>query len=363
MQIADHVYAVILAGGSGTRFWPKSRQLTPKQLCAIGDQSATMLEITLKRLDGFIPPERRMIVTHHEQIEKTREIAGEACGYYLAEPEARNTANALALAALDLENRHEGSSKPIMVSLHADHMIRDENAFRAAIVDGISLAEEARLALIGIVPTHPETGYGYIEQGDALKEVGFNVKSFREKPERSIAEEFLASGNFLWNAGIFVWQTETVLGELRTHLAKSIQTLEGLTPENKSGFAGVDFQKLTEAYASLPKISIDHAVLEVSKNVSVVAADIGWQDVGSWDALDKCFEADSDGNLSFGDNIMLDCSNTTVDTDGDLVAAIGVSDLVIVKAKGAVLVCPRSRAQEVKKIVGRLENEGRREYL
>ena len=213
------------------------------------------------------------------------------------------------------------------------------------------------------MPTHAETGYGYIERGQALSSVGCTVQSFREKPDKHLAEEFLASGNFLWNAGIFVWSTPVILDELRHHLPKSIETLANLAPADGSGYRDIDFAALSKAYASLPKISIDHAVLEVSRNVAVVDADIGWQDVGSWDALEKCFPTDANGNLCFGDGLLLDCTNTTVDSDGDLIACIGLKDMIVVKAKGAILVCPSDRAQDVKKVVAKLQEQNRDDYL
>ena len=217
MSLPNHVYAVILAGGSSTRFWPKSRQKSPKQLCSIGSATQSMLEITLARLDGFIPPERRMIVTHKDQIEGTREIVGDRCKHFLAEPDARNTGNALALASLELEKIHSGDQPAVMVSLHADHVIKKVDSFLSSIENAITVAETGRLTLLGIVPEGPETGYGYIERGEDLP-LGAKVASFREKPELAIAEEYVKSGKFYWNAGIFVWRTQDILKELEEFL-------------------------------------------------------------------------------------------------------------------------------------------------
>src|SRR5690606_23761623 len=163
----QHVYAVILAGGSGTRFWPKSRHLRPKQLCKIGHGDKTMLEMTLARIDGLIPPERRLIVTHKDQVEETRRLAGKSCPRILSEPDARNTANALALAAMDIQARHKGPEPAIMISLHADHVIQDEAAFKAVLAEAAATAAADWLVLLGIVARSPETGYGYLEQGAA----------------------------------------------------------------------------------------------------------------------------------------------------------------------------------------------------
>ena len=361
--LGDNVYAVILAGGSGTRFWPKSRQLSPKQLCAIGNAKETMLETTLKRLDGFIAPDRRLIVTHEQQIESTKQIAGAACPHYLAEPDARNTANALALAALDIETRHQGADTPIMISLHADHVIENVDAFKQSVRNAIDSAKEGYLCLLGIVPDKPETGYGYIERGASLSETAFKVSSFREKPELELAKSYLESCNFLWNAGIFVWSIPTIIAELDHAIPTAMNALRGLKPEAGVGFRSCPSESLRSVYQGLPKISIDHAVLEVSKKVSVVDADIGWQDIGSWDALAKTFPTDQQNNISFGNTMLIDCEGVTADSDGDLVACLGLKDIVVVKAKGAVLVCPADKAQDVKKIVEALKADQNESYL
>lgn len=361
----EGIYAVILAGGSGTRFWPKSRHLQPKQLCRIGTSDRTMIEITLDRLQGFIPPERRIIVTHKDQIAKTREIAGSRCGHFLAEPEARNTANALALAALHIRSIHKGSCPPVMISLHADHIIENVDAFLQSLDKSVALAQKGFLTLVGIVPEYPETGYGYIERGDAFNDTadGYRVASFREKPELTVATEYVKSGRFYWNAGMFVWSIDTIINELNAVLKQTVDKLAALLHGTKDGFNDVAVDQLSAVYASLPKISIDHAVLEVSKNVAVVAADIGWQDVGSWDALSRTFPPDKDGNLLIGHGCMIDSTNTTIDSDGPFVAALGVKDHVIVHSNGAILVCPKEKAQDVKLIVDWLKERGRKDLI
>lgn len=356
----SNVYVVVLAGGSGTRFWPKSRQKSPKQLCALGGAEKTMIEITLDRLDGFVPPERRMIVTHVDQVEETKRIVGNRCKTFIAEPEARNTANALAAAALEIERLH-GSSNALMLSVHADHVVRNVPAMLSAFSTAIKVAEGGHLTLVGIVPKYPETGYGYIERGAALKEAhAFQVASFREKPQRPVAEEFVRSGKFYWNAGLFVFPIQTLMQELTQKLPESVRILrELMTKSHGRGLGHVDSKVFAEAYAKLPKISIDHAVLEVSKSVSVVEADMGWQDVGSWDALGQCFTTDANGNFVEGANVLIDTKDCTIETDGPLIATIGLKDMVVVHSKGAILVCPKDRAQDVKYIVDKLKESGR----
>ena len=356
-ELDNNVYAVILSGGSGTRFWPKSRQKSPKQLCKIGDNAQTMLELTLSRLDSFIPPARRIIVTHTEQASATRAIVGDRAAIVLEEPEARNTANAIALAALEIRTLHKGNKPAVMVSLHADHIIQKIDVFQKAIADGVKTADQDYLTLLGVLPSYPETGYGYIEQGAPLDSApGYRVQSFREKPERPIAEEYVNSGSFSWNAGIFIWKNDKIIQEIAQRLPDTIASLAQIV-EGHPSFTSIDPELLAKTYSQLPKISIDNAVLELSQSVALIKADIGWQDVGSWDALAKCFDVDEKKNFIQGDAITIDTESCTIDTDSLLVATIGLKDMVVACAKGAILVCPKERAQDVKKVVEILKNK------
>lgn len=366
MTVGKHVYAVILAGGSGTRFWPKSRHLTPKQLCKIGSSNLTMIEKTFARLDGFIPPERRILVTHEQQLEATKKIVADSCGHYLAEPSARNTAAALALAALEI--RHlSGDDNPIMISLHADHIIENDQAFRDDLCRAVAISECGYLTLMGIKPRRPETGYGYIEVGEplnvAIENNGYRVASFREKPNRDIAQDYFDRGGFLWNSGYFIWQVPTILDELKNYLPQTHDLLWQLSHGGTISFNDVDRGKLHEVYEKLEKIAIDHAVLEVSERVAVIESDFGWYDLGSWDSLTECFPTDSFGNYTFGDVLSIDCEGSIIETDGPLVATVGLKDMVVVVANGAVLVCPKDRAQDVKFVVENLKNQNRIEFL
>jgi len=366
----NHVYAVILAGGSGTRFWPKSRLKTPKQLCSIGGGKLSMIEKTLNRLDGFIPANRRIIVTHQEQIELTKKIVGNKCKYLIAEPEAKNTAAALTLAALEIESIHckNCTTHPVMVSLHADHIIRNEDEFRDDLSRAINIAEHGYLTLLGVNPAYPETGYGYIECGEALKDTqeesqGFAVASFREKPDLETAQQYIKQGNFFWNSGYFIWQTQTLLSELKKYLPNTLNLLSDLTENKTKLLSEIPTSTLASTYNSLQNIAIDPAVLEVSEKVALIKTDFGWYDIGSWDALAKCFDTDKIGNLTMGDSFLVDCQNTTVDSDGPFVACIGLKDMVVVHNKGAILVCPSERAQEVKSVVAYLKEHNRSELL
>lgn len=370
MKLGKNVFAVILAGGSGTRFWPKSRLLTPKQLCRIGDAKATMLENTIKRLDDYIPAENRLIVTHQAQAEKTKEVVGSSVAKILKEPEARNTAAALAMAALEIERLNQSSEPAVMISLHADHLIEDEDLFRQALTDGVSVSLKNKLTLVGITPTHPDTGFGYIEKGNSFSDVAvdpknpcYEVASFREKPHLELATEYVNSENFLWNSGIFIWPTKLILEELKSRVPVIVDLLSGFIEKNGSFLAEKEFSSLEQIYAKLPKIAIDNAVLEVSANVAVLAARFGWKDVGSWDALSEAFATDSSGNLIYGRASLVDSKNITIDSDGPLVGVIGLEDIVVVSSKNAILVCPKNRAQDVKKLVEDLQQRGLKEYL
>jgi mannose-1-phosphate guanylyltransferase len=219
-QQAATLHGVVLAGGSGTRFWPKSRLRTPKQLCALGGQKKAMLQVTLDRFDALVPAKRRMIITHEAQAKATRTIAGKKAQLVIPEPEARNTAPALALAALAIEASRPGENS-IMISMHADHVITDLAAFEETVARAVSVAANGYLTLLGVVPGWPETGYGYIERGQSLHLYPFSeatsaweVAAFREKPDQDTARQYVASGRFLWNSGLFVFPVQTLLAEL-----------------------------------------------------------------------------------------------------------------------------------------------------
>lgn len=376
-DMLDSSYAVILAGGSGTRFWPKSRQDLPKQQLALTSSDQTMLELTLQRLDGLIPPERRLIVTHQRQAESTKRLVGDLCPHILAEPEARNTAPALAMAALEIEHmhgQHRRKEPPIMVSLHADHDIQTKEMFQDTLKDAITLAHARQnLTLVGIEPQHPETGYGYIECGDSLQaetgvERSFTVASFKEKPERQTAEAYLKLGTYLWNSGMFIWRCHTLLEELERYLPEvlgPLQELQSAQPDNSTetrSFSQMSQSHLAATYSKLPAIAIDDGLLEKSQRTALLRTSVRWNDIGSWSAMEKVQAPDTEGNVIQGECIAIDTRDCTIHcSDGPLIATIGVSDLVVVATKDAVMVCPKDRAQEVKQVVEQLKAQGREE--
>lgn len=318
-----------------------------------------MLEMTLERLEGFIPPSNRVIITHRDQAESTMKIVEGQCAEVISEPAAMQTTSALALGAFVVDDLHKrytenSSNLPIMISLHADHVIENIETFKAALCDALVLAEKDKLCLIGVKPSRPDIGFGYIEKGDAIPETrGFSVTSFREKPDLRTAKSYVSNGSFFWNSGLFIWKTQKLVEEIKRYLPRTITELENAR-DQLGPLVSSSAEDLSPFYSKLQKIAIDHAVLEVSENVVMVEADIGWQDVGTWSALDHAFEADENGNLIFTDSIAIDCKNTTIDGDGPLVAALGLHDLIVVSMKDATLVAPKERAHDVKLFVEKL---------
>jgi mannose-1-phosphate guanylyltransferase len=358
----ENVYCVVLAGGSGTRFWPRSRQSHPKQLCKLGKQDQTMLELTLDRIRDWVPAERILIVTHRDQAEATRKLVGTKVAYVLAEPEAKNTAAALTIAAawIDQDAASHSSneeSNPILVSLHADHLIQDSQVFLSTLRLAVESAKHGFLTLIGIQPFKPETGYGYLAVGEQVYPDIFRVERFVEKPNHEKAQEFVASKKHLWNSGLFVWQTSTMMKELQSYAPQYTAFYQRLMGQ------GPDFNKMAalgDIYRSLPQLSIDHAILEKSQRISAVVGKFAWYDVGSWSSLGDCFGTDENNNYIDGDVVILDSRSCSINTaTKQLIAVLGLENVIVVVEEDAILVCHNNRAQDVKKIVENLKLKGR----
>lgn len=359
------VFGVILAGGSGTRFWPRSRQLSPKQLCKITDPQKTMLEQTLNRLDHFIPPARRMIVTHHSQEKKTRSLSAQLCQHILAEPAAKNTAAALALAILQIKLLSDDENA-VMISLHSDHLVKDTVQFQKTLQNAVDLASKGFLTLVGIVPRTPDTGFGYIQRGESLGENAFRVQSFKEKPNEELAREYLSTKQYYWNSGIFVWQIKTIVSEFEKNLPQIWQPLFAIYKElkaEKKTFEDLPLERLEKVYASLPEIAIDNGILEKSSNCAVLASSFDWNDVGTWTALTEVLSPDTQGNVKQGDVLPVNTKNSILASDGPFIATYGVENLIVVVENGCVLVCPKDKAQGIKEIVGKLKEMGRSDLL
>lgn len=358
------MYIVILAGGSGTRFWPLSRKKTPKQLMSVfGGKS--MLQRTMERVLP-LKPKRVLIVTNAMQAEETTRQLEYVKGVpvdIIAEPVARNTAPAIGLAA-SIIAYHDPDG--VMAVLPADHYISDEDGFCRVITQGRNAAINGYLVTLGITPTRPETGYGYIEADNAFRQHGpFPVKRFVEKPNREKALEFLTAGNFFWNSGMFIWKACTILDGISRYMPPLAISLSKLV-FSESVWELRDLKPQIEAiYGEIGGESIDFGVMEKADNVQVIPADFGWSDVGSWSAIPEVADADDLGHVAINakEVISVDAGDCLVYGDNRLVALVGVKDLIVVNTPDALLVCPKERAQDVKKVVEELERRGLTEYL
>ena len=350
---------VILCGGTGTRLWPLSRASYPKQYWPLaGTGEDTLLQQTQQRLKGLPGLGAPLLICNEDHrfivAEQLRQIGVEPQAILL-EPIGRNTAPAVAVAALQATAQGED---PLLLVLAADHVIRDAATFRATVAAGMAAAEAGQLVTFGIVPTAPETGYGYIEAAQSL--LGANVPvpiaRFVEKPDRATAEQFLATGRFTWNSGMFLFKASAILAELE-RLAPEVVSACRSSLEHES--ADLDFLRLErEAFASCPSVALDVAVMERTDRGAVLPLEAGWSDVGSWSALWETADQDSDGNVLRGRVISEGSRNCYLRSEHRLVVGLGVEDLVVVETDDVVLVAHRDRAQEVKAIVGRLEREG-----
>jgi mannose-1-phosphate guanylyltransferase len=363
------VHAVILAGGRGTRFWPRSRTRTPKQLLNIVGKD-TMLQQTVARLKPLIPAEHIWTVTNAEQaIAVRKQVPAAARKRVLIEPMGRNTAAAIGLAAIHL--RHAARGDALMAVLPADHYISEPQKYREIVTSALDVAREpGQMVVLGIPPTRPDTGFGYVERmGDPNATKGFPVfavRRFTEKPELKLAQEYVASGNYHWNAGMFFWRVSTFLGNLKRFLPKTHAALEKLA--ELTGTRSYP-AKLRAIYPKLENISVDYAVLEPATRVEgpprvfVIPADVGWSDIGSWAAVYQLLAKNNGENVFAADGLTLDAEGNFLWSPSKFVAAIGVRDLVLVETPDALLICPRDRAQDVAKIVKRLEEQHRKSLL
>ena len=355
-----HHYGLILAGGRGTRFWPRSRKRTAKQvLNVVGERS--LIQATVDRLAPVIDPERIWVLTNdHLRDIIIKQLPGVPQRQILSEPMQRNTAPAIGLAAQILQAQ---DPEAVMGVFPSDHVIGTNAAYRSVIKSAFKGAGQGHLMVVGIEPRWPETGYGYIEfpKGSAAGGVdALEVRRFHEKPVLAKAKRYVASGNFFWNSGMFFWRTDVLLEQLRLHLPRTATVLASLPRFGSRTFAG----QLKTAFPLCDNISIDYAVLEKAKGVRGIAAgDFGWNDVGSWNAVYELLERDDNGNSIALESIALDSHNNFVDARGKVVALVGVHDLIVVDTPDALLVASRDRAQQVGDIVKALEKRNRHDLL
>ena len=360
------LYPVIMAGGSGTRFWPLSRHLFPKQLLRIGGEH-TLIQQTMRRVLGCAPASNVLISTNAAQADLIRvqlvDWKEELTKGFLLEPEGRNTAPAIALAAIEVLARDPNG---LMLVVPADHVVTGQRDFQAAVELASELAAGGYLVTFGIKPIRPETGYGYIKPkstvllGKRGKLRGYPVQKFVEKPNVAKAAQYLKAGHYFWNSGMFVWRAATILEEIGAHQPAILTSVERIRDLKKDGATQ---QAIDDVYRQIKPVSIDNGVMERSSKAAVVPVMFKWSDVGSWGSLDEVAEKNRAGNVISGRVIDLESKQTIVYADRRVVATIGLQDMVVVDTPDATLVCPKSRAQDVKAIVDILKKQQAPEHL
>lgn len=361
----EHYYAVIMAGGEGSRLWPLSRQLRPKQMVQLG-ADRTLFQVAVDRLKTVFPADRIYVVTVAEQAEKLQEQCPEIpAENYLLEPMPRGTASVVGLAAVALGKR---DPQAVMAILAADHLIQNVDYFHCLLSDGFTLAQDGYLVTLGIYPTYPATGYGYIQRGAQLGLYSFQaceVRHFKEKPALETARQFLIDGDHYWNSGMFIWRLDRILEEINHLMPELAAKLDEIgqdwgSPRQKNTLAAV--------WPTIKPQTVDYGIMEKSDRVVVIpAVDLGWNDVGSWESMFEVFSTDQNGNIILNAEYLgLDTANSLVVSDhtGRLVVTVDVNDLVIVDTQDAILVCSRKNAQRVKEVVSLLkQNDPMKRYL
>ncbi|MFZ5515295.1 MAG: mannose-1-phosphate guanylyltransferase [Candidatus Zhuqueibacterota bacterium] len=356
------MYAVIMAGGVGTRFWPRSRFKRPKQMLSILDDQ-TMIQATVGRLKKLVTDDQIYIVTTEPQREElAKQLPALKAENFIIEPKGKNTAPCIGLAAVILQKR---DPEAVMAVLPADHRIKNEAEFQKILAAASLVAQDRGcLVTIGIIPTYPSTGYGYIQYNGMIDEVNsipvYKVKTFAEKPDLETASGFIRSGDFLWNSGMFVWKAESILNEIEISIP---ELYEGLMEIGK--YAGTNRQEevINQVYCQIKSISIDYGVMENSNNVCVLKGEFDWNDVGSWEEVYKISPKDKDNNVIIGDHFPKDTRNCLIDSPYRMIATLGVEDLLIVDAGDALLICRKDMAQKVKDLVDAMKRKQMEDYL
>jgi mannose-1-phosphate guanylyltransferase len=359
-------FVVIMAGGIGSRFWPRSREKTPKQLLKIVSQK-TMLQNTIARLEGLVDFSDILIITTKSQkAGVVSQVPQIPIQNIITEPFGRNTAPCLGLAALFVER---ADPEAVMAVICADHTIHDEVKFRDTLKKGIEIAYESKSILtMGIVPRRPDTGFGYIQYINDKTEVDnpyfddgiYKVRTFAEKPNLQTAERFIKSGDFLWNSGMFIWRTDVILEKFKQYLPDLYDALMNI----KDKISDNNFDTyLEQMYKSIKGISIDYGVMEKTKDVLVMKSDFGWSDLGSWDEVYNISSKDDEGNATIGQTVLQKTSNCYIYSPDKLVATIDVDDLIIINTNDALLICKREKSQEVKEVVDYLKRKKMNDYL
>jgi len=354
-----NLYALIMAGGVGSRFWPRSKEKTPKQLLKIfGDN--TMIQDTVERLNGVIPKENIFIITNIIQREEIiKQLPDIPKTNILEEPFGRNTAACIGLASMMIEQK---SKDAVTVVLPADHIIKDIASFHSTLKSAAKFADESKgLVTIGIIPTRPETGYGYIQFDDAIVSDNIHkVLTFAEKPNYSTAVRFLESGDFLWNSGMFIWRIDSILEEISKYMPELHEGLETI----KKNLKVDNFQEiLSNVYGRLKNVSIDYGIMEKSQKVFLTKGDFSWSDVGSWEEVYQISQKDEDGNATVGKVFTDTTSESYIYSPDKFTAVIGADNFIVINSEDALLICRRDKAQDVKKIIDHLKFNKITEHL
>jgi len=362
-------HALIMAGGTGTRLWPLSRRRRPKQAIPLIDER-TMFAAAVERISPLFPSERVAVVTRREHVDILADQAPELpAANFIVEPEGRGTAPAIGLAAIHLHHR---DPEAVMAVLTADQHIADTARFCLALAAAAEAAQQGKLVTLGIQPSNPSTGYGYIQQGDPLGSLGsigdfllYRVDRFTEKPDLETATYMVDSGDYSWNSGMFIWRVDRILEEFQRHMPQ----LHAQLMELETVIDTPDYQPALERiWAQVAKETIDYGIMEKADDIAVIPVDIGWSDVGSWASLTELLAADESGNTVIGPHLGVDTHNSLIfgSRDGNdkrLIATIGIENLVVVATEDALLICPRDREQEVRRIVQLLEEQGDDQWL
>lgn len=352
----NNLHVVILAGGAGTRFWPLSRASHPKQFLSITPSGESLIQATVRRIKPLITNGHLWIVTNEQQVEHVKKHVPDA--NVITEPYSRNTAASIALATSRICSLDK---EAVVVTLAADHAVQNEDVLRQAIQRAAEVASEKQfLVTIGIEPTTPNTAYGYIQKGDEILSKVFKVNRFYEKPNLDRAKQYLSSNQYLWNSSMFAWRVDTITSAFKEFMPElygminDLQTVKGTEYEDR----------LKKIFEGLESISIDFGVMEHAKNCVVIPGEkIGWSDVGSWDAWADLFTRGDNGNLENGDTLLIDSKDCVVYSKNKLTAVIGLEDVIVINSDDALLVVPRDRVQDVKKVVEELGNRKRKDLL
>lgn len=351
-------YGVIMAGGGGTRFWPLSRHEVPKQLLNLSGKDK-MINETIDRVATLASKDDIFVVTNVDQVPGMKKATTGRLreDHILSEPSARNTAACIGYAALEIIKKYGDG---IMCIFPSDHFIKDEEAFTRILGEAIKVADKDSLVTLGITPTFPSTGYGYIKFDKSENTLDKKVVEFKEKPDEETAKKYVSSGEYSWNSGMFVWKASVILDEMKKLLPDVYECLEKIGDSMNSDNVK---QVIESIYPTIPSISIDYGIMEKSDKVRVISAEMGWNDVGSWDNLGVLYDEDADGNITAGDFLGIDTKNCITYSGKRLISTIGVENLIIVETDDAIMVIDKDRAQDVKKIVDELKKKGRYELL